>query len=245
MNTTEVKTDVVKTKSFITKYWKILLSVIIIVFLFSLYGNISSCMKGKKVVPVDTLQAYLQKEKQIELVLLSQVEKLKTLHKTDSLRYVQLEASRADVQIVYIHTQDSARRLPLTGAVDFMAQNLKDRENIKMQVSKQDTTISIVSKNVYDINSMFISNKFLVQDNSLLKSEVAISTSKDSVSCIIIKNYETLLKDKSSVEEVLQEQNTVLNKNLTSMTKSMKRQKFFKNVFEATTLAAIIFAALK
>ena len=117
MNTTEVKTDVVKTKSFITKYWKILLSVIIIVFLFSLYGNISSCMKGKKVVPVDTLQAYLQKEKQIELVLLSQVEKLKTLHKTDSLRYVQLEASRADVQIVYIHTQDSARRLPLTGAV--------------------------------------------------------------------------------------------------------------------------------
>ena len=247
MNTTEVTNDVVKTESFITKYWKILMAVLIIVFLFSIYGNISSCVKGKKVVPVDTLQAYLQKEKKIELDLLSQIALLKTTHKQDSVKYAKLEADRSNIQIIYIKSQDSARKLPLPAAVKLMAQNLKDtvKNDITVEVIKKDTAVKIQPKHVYDINATYITNNFLQKDNDLLKRELLVANSKDSISCVIIKKYETLLGDKDNIQKALETDNTNLTKNLDKMTKAKNRQKFFKDVFEGIAGVAIIYDILK
>ena len=238
--------EVVKAKSFIQKYWKILLSVLIAIFIFSLYFNISSCTKKRNnPTTVDTTSAYIRKVEAYNKVLLGQIDTWKQQHAKDSLALIALKNDIGNIQIVYVKTQDSARKLPLTGAVKLMALNLNDKGKITMQVASNDTTISIIPKNVYDVNSAFISKNYYAKENFDLTKALNISVNSDSLNLLIIKNYEQIIKGKDGVAETLQEQNTVLNKNLTSMTGKFKRQRFFKDLYLGGFVAALIYGILK
>lgn len=238
--------EVVKAKSFIQKYWKILLSVLIAIFIFSLYFNISSCTKKRNnPTTVDTTSAYIRKVEAYNKVLFGQIENWKQQHTKDSIALANVKNNISNIQIVYVKEQDSARKLPLTSAVKLMAQNLNDKGKITMQVKQSDTTISIIPKNVYDINSVFISNNFLQQSNNELNQALNLSISGDSINQFIIHNYEQIVKGKDDVNETLAEQNATLNKNLTSMTGKFKRQRFFKDLYLGGFVAALIYGILK
>ena len=232
----------------VKKYWKILLSVAIVAFIFAVYF-IGQC-NGKKnanPAPADTLNTYIKKIESQNVVLLSQIATLTKLKAKDSLNFIAELNDQSHIQYIYVHTQDSARKLPLTGAVRLMALNLKDtaKGKINIQMSAKDTVVCMPHQDVYNVNSEFITANYLQKDNNDLKKEVSIELNKDSLNNVIIGKYKGIVKNDSTVTNVLQTENNTLTTNLKKMTSKFKRQRFFKDVFEGTTLVAIIWAALK
>jgi hypothetical protein len=230
-------------------YWKIILPIAIVGFIFAVYF-IGTC-NGKKstnTTPVDTLNAKIKAVQAANVILEAKNVSLEKLKVQDSIQMVAMAAAMNNIQVIYVHTLDSAKHLSLTAAVNLMKLNLKDATNkIALQISTNltDTLVSMPYLNVYTINSEYITNSFLSSDNNDLKKEVKIELNKDSLNTAIIANYKTIITGDVTVTESLQEANATLTKSLATETKKYKRQRFFKDVFMGVAGVLLIFSALK
>ena len=231
-------------KSFVQKFGKKLgVSIMIVSFLFLIYF-IGSC-NGKKhnqVSTKDTTQIQLKALTSKNVELLTENNMLKTKIKTDSIKIVAVEIDRKNIKIQYIDLTKKIQTLSLDSAILYMATNLRDKTPITYEIQTSDTIVGITPNDVKDINNCYVSKNYYTKDNNMLKSELALMTSKDSSKTEEILNYEEILKNKDKVIVIEQEQDANLNKSLTLMTKKYKRQKF---VCEGLAGALLIFSLLK
>ena len=200
-------------------------------------------MKKRTPATTDTTNAYIKKIEMSNAQLMEQLATLTKLKKQDSIDFIKIQQDMNNIQYVYIYVQDSARKLPLTSAVKFMAQNLKDtiKGNISMQIKSSnsivDTNVCITSKDVYTVNSEFITVDYLNKTNTDLKKQINLELNKDSLNTNIIDKYQSIIKGDSAVTKTLQADNAQLTADLKKMTTKWKVQRFFKDVFEGTAFS--------
>ena len=228
------------------KYSKILISVAIIVLLFSIYF-IGACNGKKKNQPtiIDTTQSYIKKLASKDSVIVLENENIKVTVKikADSISFLkkQLCLNRIETVIKIEH----AKQLPLDSGILMMAQIFNDKTQIKSQVEGNDTGVVITPRDVKQVNTTQIMKDFFKGTVKILRHEIRLYAINDSLKNIEIKNDSDLFLDKNSIVIMEQEQNTILTKQIASLTKQYKRQKLWKTVFEGISGTLLIFSALK
>ena len=246
MATTE--TTVVNT---VKTYWKIIVPVAIVALLFSVYfiGTCNGRKNANGTTTVDTTAAFVKKIQAQNAILETNIAALSKQKSQDSIKFINDLKNATQIQIVYIKSQDSAKHLDLTDAVNLMAKELQDttKGNITLSISTnlKDTLVSMKHPDVIKINAEFITAGYLTKENANLSAEVAVEVNKDSLNNLVIADYKKIINNDNESTEALTADNAKLTKDLKTMTGKYKRQRFFKDLFEGTTLVAVIFAALK
>ena len=230
----------------IKKYKNIIIAVGVIAILFSVYF-IGTCngKRHNKPTTVDSLAAQIKTEQAEKKVLLKTIADLQARRLQDSLKLLQEANAEQNIIVVYNNTQDSARKLKLTPAVNLMADNINAKGKITMLYEAKDTLVCIPSKAVYNVNSTYILNDYFAKENSSLEAEIFLYKDEDSTCTQIIDNYKLVINKDTIISNDLKIENNKLQTQLTKMTKQYKHQRFFKEVMEGVAGVAIIYSILK
>jgi hypothetical protein len=232
--------------NFIKKYWKILLPILIVGFIFSIYFiGVCNGKRNSNPTPADTTGAYVKRiqVKDAKILLDNTVLAAQNYLLNDSIKTLNKQLTQGTV--VIIKEVDKIKKLPLDSAVKMMADNFNDKHIITMQVDGKDTGVVITPLDTRQVNIDFAMKNYFKSNIGILKSEVRIYSKKDSLNKKIIANDSIVIGDKDKSVVLLTNDNDNLQKELKTMTSKYKRQRFFKDVFEFTTLVSVIYAALK